>query len=497
MADDAPGELTAVIAEILRPISPDESQIRPSAIASFLRSDQCQRQLRFSLYPRETLSDVAMAAGVELEHLPPTLTRAGFRWEMSVQEQLDIGSIRTTANAVLADEAWKRRIEGLAPGGKLIALQAELEGKLGAWPVIGARPDLILFARDESGLLSLLIADLKASHSVELEHRIQVAIYASLLAPLYPGSPIEQAVIYRQPLEPETTWTPSIAADKSAALTVLGLDRDACLSITTYPAEYLELADQLISDPDSLTKQINSTEFAALPFHISAKCDTCRFNRICLATARSSDDLSLIPHLTEQAKARLNQNGMNSVHDLAGFESLPEIEARRLTLVPGLGHQLRPLALRANQLEDYRAGNQLQTWNRYSAPSSLPAVDATHNPDLIQIVLDLQMDAGTGRIALASASMTTNVGGDSSRRSRNVWVHFPERPVDTAEDEAGLIQDLIRNLIVELGRAPVTSQQAVASRSTSTCGTRPRSACSLRWRIGRETRFSDSRPLWT
>ena len=156
--------------------------------------------------------------------------------------------------------------KGLAPGGKLIALQAELEGKLGAWPVIGARPDLILFARDESGLLRLLIADLKASHSVELEHRIQVAIYASLLAPLYPCSPIEQAVIYRQPLEPETAWTPSIAADKLAALTVLGLDRDACLSITAYPAEYLEFADQLISDPDSLTKQTTAPSSQRCPF---------------------------------------------------------------------------------------------------------------------------------------------------------------------------------------------------------------------------------------
>lgn len=453
MPDDLPSQLTRSISTALPPVLPQQTEIQPSAIASFLRSDQCRRQLRFNLADRDTQRRIAHLADVELEPLPPTLTRSGRLWEEAIEDQLLNGEAVLVPNAAINAEQWQRRIAALPPGTALITTQSTLTGRIGDWPVDEARPDLIRFARSTTGDLSILVADLKASHAVELEHRVQVAMYAELLQPLFPEAEISQAVLYRQPLEPEAIWTPTIRADHQAAADVLGLGNDACLSITPNPAQYSVLLGQLIAAPTSVTASTASTPFEEIPFHIAAKCDTCRFNRICLATANADHDLSLIPNLSEQSKVRLQQHDFHTVDDLAALDDKGISTRASLLLVPGLGPQIGSLINRAIQLQRKQRGEPVQTWNRHPHPSTLPRVDREFNPDLIQILIDLQTDSGTGRVALASASVTVHRDGVPGRTSRTSHVHFPANAVQSEEDEANLIEALIRDLIVALADA--------------------------------------------
>ena len=57
-------------------------------------------------------------------------------------------------------------------------------------------------------------------------------------------------------------------------------------------------------------RPIATAPFFDLPFHLASKCDGCEFNEFCLYSARKTQDLSLIPYLTERNKRMLESKGV-------------------------------------------------------------------------------------------------------------------------------------------------------------------------------------------
>ena len=78
--------------------------------------------------------------------------------------------------------SWPRRA-ALAAGETLVLFQPRLLVALGSWDVRGDI-DILRLARDPSGALQILIADIKSSTAAKVEHRLQVAFYAEMVAAL-------------------------------------------------------------------------------------------------------------------------------------------------------------------------------------------------------------------------------------------------------------------------------------------------------------------------
>ena len=87
----------------------------------------------------------------------------------------------------------------LAAGETLVLFQPRLLVALGSWDVRGDI-DILRLARDPSGALHILIADIKSSTAAKVEHRLQVAFYAEMVAALLAGAGI--AVDQIEPRDP-------------------------------------------------------------------------------------------------------------------------------------------------------------------------------------------------------------------------------------------------------------------------------------------------------
>ena len=120
------------------------------------------------------------------------LTRSGRIWERHIQDQLDQTGL-TVLSCDKRDD-YRPHVRRLTPGRTICLLQASVTGSIGEWSMERVFPGLIHVARDDNGELTILIADLKATRAVRLEHRLQIAAYAMLIRTDFPDATIRQAV---------------------------------------------------------------------------------------------------------------------------------------------------------------------------------------------------------------------------------------------------------------------------------------------------------------
>src|SRR5688572_5067444 len=176
-------------------------RISPTDVSQFIRLDQCERYLRLRLHERSAGIRFMHDYGVNLQSIPPLLTQSGTLFEEKVErtvaagfptinlalqvqgaDGLDVQDSRPTDNERVVAET-----RALAAGETLVLFQPRLLVALGIWDVRGDI-DVLRLARDPSGALHILIADIKSSTSAKVEHRLQVAFYAEMVAALLAGA---------------------------------------------------------------------------------------------------------------------------------------------------------------------------------------------------------------------------------------------------------------------------------------------------------------------
>ncbi len=170
-------------------------RISPTDVSQFIRLDQCERYLRLRLHERSAGMRFMHDYGVVPQSIPPLLTQSGALFEegvertvaarfrtinlaLQVADGLDIPDSRPTDNERVVAQA-----RDLAAGETLVLFQPRLLVALGSWDVRGDI-DILRLARDASGALQILIADIKSSTAAKVEHRLQVAFYAEMVAAL-------------------------------------------------------------------------------------------------------------------------------------------------------------------------------------------------------------------------------------------------------------------------------------------------------------------------
>ncbi len=323
-------------------------KISPTDVAQYIRLEQCERYLRLRLHERARGRRFLAEYGVAAQSIPPLLTRSGARFEERVEQavaahyaalNLAVPAFSGSPPARQAaaggrphdNERVVRLARRLSPGATLALFQARLEVTVAGWLIRGD-VDILRLARDERGALRVLIADIKSSTAVKVEHRLQVAFYHEMLAALFEQEgvacdAIELGVLYRGPAAagdptPGSTAGPRsedvarYAAQRALAEDYLGT-REGLLEIVEDPESYRAAVRDLVTDHASTAARVAAAPFDEIPYHLTYKCDGCLYNEFCAKWSAERDDLSLLPHTTSRDKSVLRAAGVTTVRALA------------------------------------------------------------------------------------------------------------------------------------------------------------------------------------
>lgn len=473
-------------------------RISPTDVSQFIRLDQCERYLRLRLHERSAGIRFMHDYGVVPQSILPLLTRSGEHFEEKVErtvaagfrtinlevpdaDGLDSPGSRPTDNERVVAEA-----RALAAGETVVLFQPRLLVALGSWDVRGDI-DILRLARDPSGALQILIADIKSSTAAKVEHRLQVAFYAEMVAALFAEAGIavdqdqmELGILYRGPTDDARPATASDRErreeERGRARDLLGVE-DGLLEVIADAEAYRGSVRDLVTGERSTARRVMDEPFAAIPFHLTYKCDGCLYNEFCMKRSAETDDLSLLPHLTEQDKRALQRNGIATPGELAALKDLRRegqvsvdgVIQERTELVPAPGTSAITRRLAATWPVGQRLDELIHRARRYRKwkkdpidaltyiPSkgygSLPYSDATQNPNLIRVYLDAQHDYLLDRTYLLGALVVASEGGVETPERRRSIVRLSEGPPDSLVKEERLFVDWIEETlrsIVEL-----------------------------------------------
>ena len=464
--------------------------ITPTDVSQFIRLDQCERYLRLRLHERASGRDFMTEYNVAPQSIPPILTRSGAEFEDAVAK--DIGAHFPTIKCSESQRRADRRTsdnsvvtavaEELLPGAVQIVLQPRLLTQLDQWRLRGD-VDVIRMERTTEGQLRILIADMKASTASKVEHRLQVAFYHEMLGDIFADAgichePIELAILYRGPADNGDLITDPDEAtlhgeQRAAAFRLFGTEEGLLEPIADIDA-YTGAVHDLVIGPRSTARRVLQTEFDAIPFHLTYKCDGCLFNEFCMKRSAETDDLSLLPHLTEQDKSVLIREGITTVSALATLKDLrrkgtvyvdgepqqqtdlipasgKESLSRHLAATWPVGPQMDELIHRARRYRDFMKDPiESISYIPGKGYGSLPYSDATQNPNLIRIYIDAQHDYLNDRLYMVGALIVASEGGIEQPHRRRSVVRLSDASPDSNDREEKLLVDWITGVLQTL-----------------------------------------------
>lgn len=465
-------------------------KLSPTDISQFIRLEQCKRYLRLHLLQRAQGLSFLTDYGVSPQAIPPLLTKSGGNFEERIEA--DVRTHSTVVNfSTEALSPGKRNNDNehvislarnLSPGQHMFLFQVRIVALIEGWLMRGDI-DLLRMERDPSGGLHLLIADMKSSTAVKVEHRLQIAFYHTMLSALFsehslPYADLSTAILYRGAVRTSSTHlSPEeqavLQTHIDAAGTLFGV-ADAYLEVVS-PSDqdsYLQAVRDLVTDPNSTAHNVVNQSFSDIPFHLTYKCDGCLYNEFCMKWSAENDDLSLLPHITALDKEALRRQGITTVSELAALKDFtpssttPSVDLQPAPTKASLVRKIAtswPVGPRIDELV-HRAKNY-RRWKRDPAhPRSLsfipnkghgtlPYTDPTHNPNLVRVYIDAQHDYLNDRIYMLGSLVTACVDGIDAPHLRRSIVHITDGPPDTDEKETALFVNWVRDTmeaVVEL-----------------------------------------------
>lgn len=454
----------------LQPL-PDDAPLKlaPTDIAQFIRLDQCQRYLRLRLTERARKGDFIRRAQVSPQDPPPLMMLGGTDFEAEVYARIRARrSVRDMreGRAKQADDNGRIRemVDSLSDGNEVVLVQPKLRANIGRWRLSGDA-DILRLSRDASGTARALIVDVKSSALSKVEHRLQVAFYAKLLRSILhneaDGLSVDLGVLYRG--DDAAGYGAELEHLRAAARTELGSDL-GYLDVVDDPAPFLDAVDELVFARGSTAERIAAAAFESLPFHLTYRCDWCRYNPWCMKWAAQTDDLSLVPFLTENDKGALHRCGVTTAQQLSivktegpgGSLVTPPEQAElaaRLSVTWPLSARLDELIQRARRYRGWKGDPvKASTFMSHRGYGTLPFCGPDHNPNLVNIYVDAQHDGQSGHLYLLGALVAAAEHGTFDRERRASVVRMSARPPLTIDDERDLLLDWIEETLAAVVR---------------------------------------------
>ena len=332
------------------------------------------------------------------------------------------------------------------PGRRWSSSNRGCSSPLGSWDVRGDI-DVLRLAREASGALQILIADIKSSTAAKVEHRLQVAFYSEMVGALLaeagiavdrigPGDPL--------PRDRPTTRVRRRRAsaerrerERERARDLLGVE-DGLLELVDDAEAYRGSVRDLVTGEHSTARRVVDAPFEAIPFHLTYKCDGCLYNEFCMKWSAETDDLSLLPHLTGTEKEALQRNGIATTRGSGRAQGLREaIPVDGASRSGPSWSRRRDRRRRSRRLGRHLAGRaparradpprpelpRACEGRRRDALSYIPEqglqhaarCDADQNPNLVRVYIDAQHDYLHDRIYLLGALVVASEGGVETR----------------------------------------------------------------------------------
>ena len=292
---------------ITLPVLPASVPLRvtPTDVSQFVRLEQCERFLRLRLSERAGHKFME-TYDVAVQRITPLMTLSGRDFEDAVEGGLG-GHFRSVSYAVKAGKAHDRpannkevirEAAALKAGEEVILFQTRLEVELNGWLLRGD-VDLIKLSRAADSALHVLIADMKSTAEVKVEHRLQVAFYHLMLDALLASGSVAVAtkrtgILFRPPVAPTPEEEAEVAPFREAAKTEFGLD-GFLLELVADQDAYVQSAHDLVLGTDSTVRRVAGAELDTLPYSLSFKCDGCLYTEFCMKWSAEAEDLSLLP----------------------------------------------------------------------------------------------------------------------------------------------------------------------------------------------------------
>lgn len=274
--------------------------VSPTDIAQFVRLDQCRRYLRLRLHELRSGSEFLHVSGVAPQDAPPLLAGSGVDFEDAAVKELETFAAVERFSSAQRQASGRRdnnldvvdAAKAILPGAVLCLLQPRLQGDLDGWLITGD-VDVLRLSRSDDGELTAFIADLKSSASSKVEHRLQVAFYRELLQKIFAEhgidcGKIELGIIYRGDAD-DSDQSPDVlrlrSEQKQAAETEFGIT-SGFLDRVDDPEAYASAVRDLVTGQRSVAQKTVATPFDKIPFHLTYKCDWCRYNAFLHALER-------------------------------------------------------------------------------------------------------------------------------------------------------------------------------------------------------------------
>ncbi len=458
------------------PILPDDSPLRltPTDVSQFVGLEQCERFLRFRLMERAG-RDFMEPFGVVPQRMTPLLSLSGHTFESDIEASL-AGRSRHVQYAARFAQAHNRpenneevlsEARSLKPGESILLFQPRLEAEIDGWRLRGD-VDLLRLERTPDGTLHALVADMKSTTEVKVEHRLQVAFYGLMIGRIFRDGdvthePLQTAILFRQPAEPTPEEQAESLPQREAAHAVFKLE-GALLEVVTDQDAYAQSVRDLVLGKESTARRIAGTPFEDLPYCLSFKCDGCLYGEFCLKWSAERDDLSLLPYLSGTDKEALRRAGVPTVRSLATLKDFAPptdgVDSKDLVPAPGreplvkrlsatwpVGPRLDELIHRARSFRKTvrKDGTQALGYIPGTGNSSLPVSRPDLNSNLVRIYLDAQHDYLEDRIYLLSALVVACEDGVPV--GRRAIIHVTDGPPDTAVKERDLFVAWTKELV--------------------------------------------------
>ncbi|MEJ7653352.1 MAG: PD-(D/E)XK nuclease family protein [Chloroflexia bacterium] len=308
-------------------------RISPTDVSQFIRLNQCRRYLRLRLHDASSNPTFMREYGVTPQAIPPLLSLSGGRFEDGV-----VGDMRGKFSQFVAfsrdpnipeqHDELLAVVRQLQPGESAVGFQPKLKVNVGSSWLFSGALDILLLERDSAGVLTPLIVDVKSTDSPKVEHHLQVAYYAIMLAQLFKehgvaSNTAQQAILYRGPdgalKDPTET---GVAQERDVLL--LQKQRDLAQSRLGADAGFLDLlssedAESFVADAydlvmreDSVAQQWPRRTSSRFPFTWSPR-RRLSVQPVLHEVERGKDDLSLIPYLSSSEKSILRRHGVRTV----------------------------------------------------------------------------------------------------------------------------------------------------------------------------------------
>jgi hypothetical protein len=470
-------------------------RMSPTIVSQYIRLEQCRRYLRLALHHRAAGPRFLYEYDVAPQEILPLLTKSGAEFEAAVEQAAaDVFAVRNLARERAAagrdedvDELLSA-VRELPAGQTMMLFQPRLRVTVDGWDITGDA-DIVRCERDGGGALKILVVDMKSTRTAKVEHRLQVAFYRQMLARILadasvPCEEIEIGILYRGEDASAVAGDPEamarIPVEREAAERLFATPA-AQLELTPDPDAYSDAVRDLVTGPDSVARQVCATPFAAVPWHLTYKCDGCLYNEFCLKWAAEHDDLSLLPHLTEQDKTALLQNGIATTTELAHLkrpthdsvtgkpdllhlvaENGKEALVGRVARAWPVGPRLDELVHRARRYRR-QAGDAIEMLRYIPSKGygSLPYSAAEQNPNLVRVFIDAQHDYLNDRVYLIGSLITGNVGGEPDPARRRSIVHITDGPPD-AEAEGTLLAAWVAETIRAIAEVAAPDERGEA-----------------------------------